>query len=277
METPLYVILGRNGDILAATPIVQHEIASGRKACMMVSREYADVLDGTSVPRIIWEQDWRLVRAAYESVKKDWPRIVVLQRYATDGFPVFPLTHSFVHDMYRIGGKLPLFGRLPLTFDRRSPEREAKLVASLPTDKPVVLVATRGISSPFAHGDELLALLEANFPQAVMLDMNTVRGERLYDLLALFERAACLVTVDSALLHLAQATPALPVVALIADHPSAWHGSPAYAGQRIRIRYGEFRDRCTEILDEVAACLVATPTVGSGPTPTSCGTGKLGR
>src|SRR6266550_3568475 len=130
MEPTLYVILGRNGDILAALPIVQHAIASGRKACVMVSAEYAPVLDGVSLDRIVWSGAWRHVRAAVESVKADRPRITILQQYSTDGWPVWGGTDSFVKDMYRVARKLHLFP-LSLTFDRRSPEREAKLVAKI--------------------------------------------------------------------------------------------------------------------------------------------------
>ena len=46
-----------------------------------------------------------------------------------------------------------------------------------------------------------------------------MKAERFYDLLALFERAKCLVTVDTAHLHLAYACPTLPVVAIIGANP----------------------------------------------------------
>ncbi len=243
---------------------------------MMVSAEYASVLDGVSVPRILWYEDWRLVGAAYRSVKDEWPKVVVLQQHSTDGWPQYHATDSFVKEMYRIGGKLPLFP-LPLVFDRRDPEREGHLVRCLSASLPVVLVATNGISSPFPHGGALLALLERTFPDVLILDMDAIQGERIYDLLALFERAACLVTVDSALLHLAQATPQLPVIAYIADRPTKWHGSPAYAGQRLRIRYDDFNMRRDALLAEVGACVVAATALGCGPTPAHPGPRKLGR
>jgi len=242
----------------------------------MVSAEYASVLDGVSVPRIIWFGDWRHVRSAVESVKKGWPRIVVLQQYSTDGWPQSRVTDSFIKEMYRIAGKLPLFGRLPLTFDRRSPERESALVACLSTALPIILLATSGISSPFPYGKDLIDLLERTFPDVLVLDMDCIHGERIYDLLALFERVACLITVDSALLHLAQAIPQLPVVDLIADHPSAWHGSPAYAGQRLRVRYRDYPKRAAEIVAAARACLRSAPALGGRSAPTRCCTPKLG-
>jgi hypothetical protein len=258
MET-LYIALGRNGDILAALPIVQHD----PRACLMVASAYMDLLDGTSTRRILWLGDWRHVKAAYIHARRDFQRIIVLQQYSTDGWPSAHGTPSYVQDMYRIARKLPLFP-LPLRFDRRSLVREARLVASIPHDKPLVLVATCGISSPFAQAGALLNFIEACFPQALVLDMDMVHGERLYDLLGLFECAACLVTVDSALLHLAQAVPSLPIIALIADRPTSWHGSPQYAGQRLRVRYSDFAKRSDEIIEAIAACLVTAPAMGSG-------------
>ncbi len=262
VEAKLHIILGRTGDIMAALPIVQHDAAQGLRPCVMVNREFANVLDGVSLDCITWDGDWRHVRAAYNHALPDWKEIVVLQQYSTDGWPQWNGTDSFVKEMYRVASKLHLFP-LPLHFDRRDPEREAKIVASLPTDKPLVLVATTGLSSPFPHRDALLTLLERTFPQAVVFDMDTVRGERIYDLLALFERAACLVTMDSALLHLAQATPQLPVIALIADRPTKWHGSPAYAGQRLRIPYSHYEHRKADLLAEVGACVLAAVPVKS--------------
>ncbi len=261
MDTTLYVTLGRNGDVLAALPIIQHELREGRKACVMVSAEYAPLLDGVSLDRIVWQGDWRHVRAAHVWAMRDWPNIVVLQQYNTDGWPVSTRADSFVKEMYRIVGKLSLFP-LPLVFDRRDPERESALLSIVPTDKPLMLVATRGISSPFAHGEALIALLTRTFPHVRVLDMGTVRAERLFDLLALFERAACLVTIDSALLHLAQAVPTLPVIALVTDRPTTWHGSPRYAGQVLRVPYSAYPRCAPDILAAVAACLFPAPALG---------------
>lgn len=266
----LYIALGRNGDVLAALPIVQHDPGS----VLMVSLEYAPLLDGTSTPYILWDDDWRRVRAAHASVRRGYPRIVVLQQYSTDGWPVAHATDSFVREMYRVAGKLAVFP-LPLRFDRRSPEREAALLPSA-TDKPIILVATHGLSSPFPHGDELLATLERALPSALVIDLDVVRGERLYDLLGLMERALCLITIDSAFLHLAQAVPSLSVIALIADKPTLWHGSPAYAGQRLRIRYGDYPKRKDDLLSTVASLLLAAPDVGVGPETPYRGTPKLG-
>ncbi len=242
----------------------------------MVSREYSDVLDGTSVNRIIWEGDWRHVKTAYESVRGEWlGEIIVLQQYSTDGWPRWQGTDSFVREMYRVGRKLHLFGKLPLTFDRRSPEREAEFIRYLPEGPPIILLATTGFSSPFSHGKDLLDLLERTFPDVRIVDMDAIRAERIYDLLALFERAACLITIDSAMLHLAQVTPQLPVIALIADHPNHWHGSPEYAGQRLRVRYRDFERNKNRIIETARTCLESAKSLGRGLTPTSIGSDKL--
>jgi len=267
METKLYVILGRTGDVLAALPIIQSE----PKACVMVSREYADVLDGTSIERIVWDGDWRHVKAAYESVRGKWRgEIIVLQQYSTDGWPRWQGTDSFVKEMYRVARKLHLFP-LPLTFDRRDKEREA--LWDIPF--PFILLATRGYSSPFPHADELFSMVTQLDKELAIVNMDQIHAERIYDLLALFERAACLITIDSAMLHLAQATPQLPVIALIADHPSPWHGSPEYAGQRLRIRYRDFERNKNRIIETASTCLESAKSLGRGLAPTSPSNSEL--
>jgi hypothetical protein len=78
--------------------------------------------------------------------------------------------------------------------------------------------------------------------------MYDMKAERFYDLIGLMEKAVCLVTVDSGPLHLAQAVPTLPVIALITDQISRWHGSPARPNHVLRIRYSEFEARKGEIV-----------------------------
>lgn len=240
----------------------------------MVSAEYAPLLEGVSITRHLWSGDWRCVRAAYESVKGGWPRIVVLQQYSIDGWPSFHGTDSYVKDMYRVARKLSSFP-LPLRFDKRDPKREAHWVAGLPNDKPLILTATCGLSSPFAMCEELRHLVQSHFTNAHVINLDAIRAERLYDLLALLERAACLVSIDSAFLHLAQAVATLPVIALVTDRPSMWHGSPQYAGQRLRVRYSDFAKCTSAIVEAIGACVLASPTVGSGPASARSSAGKL--
>ncbi len=255
--TALYLALGRFGDVLAALPIIDH-----LKGCVMVSREYASVLDGMSINRIVWEGSWTQVRAAHASVQRDWEKVVVLQQHSTDGWPQYHVTDSFVKEMYRLAGVLPQFGKLPLTFDRRDGHREMALLEKWPAG-PVVLVSTQGVSSPFPYRNELLDSLRREFDAATLLSLDGLRAERIYDLLALYERADCLITTDSAPLHLAQAVPSLPVIALVTDSPTLWHGSPAYAGQRLRIRYRDFERSKQKIIETIGACLLGAPTVGA--------------
>ncbi len=266
MEATLYLTLGRYGDIMAGLPIVQHEVAQGRAATVMVSREYADLLDGTSLNRIVWDGSWTKVRAAHTSVLGRFAKIVVLQQHSTDGWPQYHVTDSFVKEMYRLAGVLPRFGKCPLTFDRRDGHREMALLEKWPAG-PVVLVSTEGVSSPFLYRNQLLDSLRREFDAFTLLSMDGLRAERIYDLLALYERADCLITTDSAPLHLAQAVPSLPVIALVADRPLPWHGSPAYAGQRLRIRYSEYPARAAEVVATALACLEPAPALGGGQTP----------
>jgi hypothetical protein len=73
-----------------------------------------------------------------------------------------------------------------------------------------------------------------------ILDISKIRCERFYDLIAYMEIASCLITTDSGPLHLANAVPKLPVIALVTDKPDLWHGSPPQPNHVLRIRYGDF-------------------------------------
>lgn len=110
--------------------------------------------------------------------------------------------------------------------------------------QPFILVSGSGTSSPFPHKDELLSLARAHC--AHVLDLSAIRAENFVDLLALYERADMLVTTDTATLHLAEAS-AVPTIALIADSPTRWHGSPPKGNVVLAMRYGEFHARRGEI------------------------------
>src|SRR5207245_2403766 len=93
----------------------------------------------------------------------------------------------------------------PLVFDRRDEVREKKLVAQYTkgTGKPIVLTKFNGISSPFPHVSTVMRLVDSLHGHAEVVSLDTVRAERIYDLLGLLDVACGLVTIDTSILHLA--------------------------------------------------------------------------
>ena len=186
-----------------------------------------------------------LLREAFAFAKSKFPSVKSLQVIG-DCDTVAEITYlagqecarmtSFVKEYWRLAGKMPLWDSvLPLVFDRRDKEREKALISTvLPRKlgrqpaKPdkILLVATGGTSSPFPYVELLWTLLRLNFTKGWrIVDLSGVQAHRFYDLLALYERAHCLVATDSAPLHLARACPTLPVMALTNDRPLLWNGS----------------------------------------------------
>ena len=103
-------------------------------------------------------------------------------------------------------------------------------------DKPIILVSTTSFSSRYKYADKLIATLRGL--DAEIIDMDNVRAKKVYDLLGLYERADCLVSVDTMHHHLSRAS-YLPVVLLRND---GWKGSHPVPQVRASWRYSELED-----------------------------------
>ena len=268
-----YLLLGRTGDILACLPFLKAEADAGEKPTLIVSNQHSDVLDGCSyVNTVKFDGGIHLLREAFTWAKEKYPDVKSLQlkefgkntavreiTYGGAGMEHFGTT-CFVKEMWKIAGKLPLWDdALPLVFDKRSPEREAALLKACKVEgtpgrkKPLLLVSVAGHSSPFPYADLLMELLRLRFGKEFRV-LELPKAERIYDLLALYERAHCLVCTDSAPLHLAPAVPGLPVMALTNDRPTLWFGSPWLPQHAWYCRYHDFPERAVEMLAAIAGC-----------------------
>jgi hypothetical protein len=127
----------------------------------------------------------------------------------------------------RMSGKFttPHLGHLDHEFDptlpiQRNAEREQSLLSAIHRsqaglERKPVLLALDSAASPFPYKDQLRELLALHCPNFQFVDLCEIRAERFHDLLGLYEAAHSLITADTAHLHLANAVPALPVMALI--------------------------------------------------------------
>lgn len=248
-----YLLLGRNGDICSVLPMLKREADSGEKPRLVVNKDYAPLLEGVSyVDPLVVNHDITGLEAAYQYAQATCGKVTSLHLIGPEPDQKTRMT-SFVKEMWRRGGWRDLWDdQEPLVFDRRSKEREAKLVEEhMPKkkgrwDKKTILVSAEGISSPFPYKELLYGLLDLSLSKQFHI-LTLPRAERLYDLLALYERAWCLICTDSAPLHLAGAVPTLPVLAITNDKPMLWNGSPWRPNHVWYCRYSDFPNRSLEI------------------------------
>jgi hypothetical protein len=265
----IYVLLGRAGDILGALPMFYSDSLRGERHKLMVCSEFISLLDGVSYVEPVeflghqyeLEKACKVARAlngeACSLQVKGPVEVVEEWTWKPSGLPRNVQRTSFDQEPWGIAGRLNEWGKHPLVFDKRNPEREAALLAKvLPTKrgrkKPLMLVSTGGISSPFPYKEILYELLALKFGKTYrIIDLANVVADRFFDLLALLERAAILVATDSAPLHLARAVPNLPVVALTNDQPNLWYGTAWAPNHLWYCRYGDFQQRATEMLEAI--------------------------
>jgi hypothetical protein len=232
------VCLGRYGDICNALPIA----SSLGNPKFFVSREFASILEGVSyVQPMVWDCDYKELPRAIQRLQGH--DAIFCQAYKHPDQR--RLTDSYQKEAWRIAGWLEKFGTLPLVFDRRSKDREEALARKHCVTERTILVAGKGVSSPFK-----LDLWEGMKGVPNIVNLSAIRAERIYDIIGLIERAKLLVTIDTAPLHFAKATKT-KVVALIND---GWFGSVPPENS-IAIRYA---DATPQRIAEAIQCALST-------------------
>lgn len=263
----LFVQTGKTGDILNLLPIAHLATQFGKRVGIMTCPEYAPLLDGCSyVEKVIFDGKLWQVEKAVEQAKKLCSHVHVTQvngpREVINKFAYEPagqkqcVTDSFDRESWKLLGLLDEWGKHPLLFDQRDKEREEKLLPEpyqrkAGKKKKLILVAPDSVSSPFPYRALLMELLTLKYPNWHIVNLCDIRAERFYDLLGLYEIAHCLITVDTAHLHLARAVPSLPVMALVQDTPTYWHGTAWRPSHHFHCRYGDFPKRALEMFTAI--------------------------
>lgn len=264
-----YIQLGRAGDILNILPLLYADAQRGEKQALMVAKEFSGLLDGVSYvePVVFDGRDFDIGGGVLlaETLGRPWVCTQVQgPREACEQFVWGPanmkggMTPSFQQEAYRACGRLKEWNDdLPLVFDRRNLLRESELVEKVfpvrrGKHKRIILVASEGISSPFPYKKLLWGILELAFGEKFnLVDLSQFKLDHFHDLLGLYEKAHCLVSIDTGPLHLARAVPTLPVVALTADKPHLWNGSAWQPQHIFYCRYSDFPDRAMEMVKAI--------------------------
>lgn len=242
------VAMGRYGDIINVLPCVRDiAMKEGGKCAVLVSAEFASVLDGCSYAEVVVVSDhFTDYIPAVEQAKRMFERVLV-SKVNEKSVGVTTQCEAFNQEAWRQIGYLNEWFRLPLVFDRRDREREEKLTAETHGRREgrVVLVNCSGKSAPYPQPECLF-----NAPILIgenhrVIDLARIKAHRIYDLIGLFDDADLLITSDTSTLHLAAAS-GIPVVNLIGDQPTRWHGSRPRNNSVLEIRYSE-RKRLSEI------------------------------
>jgi len=236
---------------------------------LMVSREFAHVLDGVSyVKPVIYEGHHSEIGKAVEFAASKGFSPVVLQlvgrrdevlkeSFKANNIPAGTMADSFDKEPWRMAGKFKEWYQLPpLVFDKRDGGREQDLMVenkfiAKGKKKPVILLALESSTSPFPYAALLRRLVTACFPHYRVVELP--KAERIYDLLALYEKASLLIAIDSAPLHLAWACRKTPVFALTQDKPSLWHGSAWRPNHLWYCRYQDWPKRAEAMINAIEA------------------------
>lgn len=269
----LYLQLGRTGDILSILPLLHADFRStGIKSKLLVAREFAPVLDGCSyIDPVVFDGDYRDLEGAVTLARTLSNEVIVTSLHGTSDAvarhayaqvgATGRVTSNFQKEAWNLAGRSHLWDlNLPLVFDRRSPERERQLLDAngfkKQNKKPVMLLAVDGgVTAPFTHAALLKDYVHSKFGKdyrVIDLPMVAKPDGRIYDLLAVMENAALLITIDSMPLHLAWAVRSLPVFALTNDrdaagNPSLWHGAPWRPNHLWYCRYSDWPARAVEM------------------------------
>ncbi len=282
----LFLQLSKLGDVINILPIAYAAHLRGEKVGIMSCTEFADVLDGVSyVEKVVFSgRPWEINKAV-EEAKKICANVVstmvngpieeiAKHSYGFDLSKIKPgekfwlgKTDSFCRESWKLAGCLPDWGKVPLVFDRRSRVREGEWMPLRPpkkNKKPIIIVSAGSVSSPFPYRELLLELVNLKYGKDFnVIDLATIKAEKFYDLLGLYEVAHCLISVDTAHLHLAAAVPSLPVMALVQDRYSLplapemkemagyWSGTAWRPSHHFHCRYRDFPRRALEMFTAI--------------------------
>jgi hypothetical protein len=242
------VMPGRFGDIINILPCARDiALKQGGNCAIMVSAEFASVLDGCSyVEPVVISSHFTDIQPAIAQAQEMFAKVLVA-KVNEKSVGVTTQCGSFNEESWRqIGywgmsndeGRMTnAWETLPLVFDRMDREREKRLNAETQRrrEDKKVLVNFSGKSAPFEHGDEIKRMFSGAWD---VVDLGSIRAHRIYDLLGLMDAAQLLITGDTATMHLAAAS-GIPVVNLIGDQPTRWHGSKPRNNSVLEIRYSE--------------------------------------
>lgn len=242
----MIVQLGKFGDCINILPYAYmlHE-RTGAEIPWLIGKQWASILDGVSyVKPVIWNgSDDDLPKAVSERKHLLPNHLGVTQAWRNPD--PFRETDSFAKEQWRYVRALNERGKWPLVFDKRDSKREMALTNQyIDCKKKNILVGTTSFSTSFKHAHRLLSEIRSSFPDMNVIHLDAVWATQLYDMLALYDAADLLITVDTCHLHLARAS-YCPVIALVND---GWKGAVPPPQTIAAWRYSELGDDLAPVI-----------------------------
>lgn len=234
-ETRTICLPYRFGDCILLLPLAKHWHDQGHRIQWLVHHDFIGLFDGVSyVDAKPFDGNMKDQDGAIQSAHESFADVgrIICPKADHNPLPMKHKTTSFSTELWQRCGEavgesvLDLYHQLPLIFDRRDMMREFLLRSKHwpQSDKPVLAYnftchsqikhARRGV-----EWEASLKRLNAEHGEPyALLNLGEIRAERIYDMLAFIESAAVLLTVDTALTHLARAT-TTPVLNIVAPEP----------------------------------------------------------
>lgn len=274
-EEVCFVHLGKFGDIMIMLPAFKAvSDQMGVPPICMVSKDYASLFDGVSYvrPWVLELHWWKGVlkareiatRAGFDPIVIKWwdmpgvtpPKPIDIQHESMVNLKIHGRPckiqasewDSFQNSQWRYAGfTMQQMEEWPLVFDRRSEYREQVLRLKhfhANTRRLLVSLPQKG-TSPFPAAQQAMAF--CHIPGFQIVNLATIKAERIYDLLGLYDYADGLITSDTATLHLAAASK-IPYIAFVNNGGA---GSTPKGNCILSIRYGEFKNRLGEYMQAI--------------------------
>lgn len=254
----MHLQLGRTGDLILLLPCwLRIYQESGARPVVIVAREFAGLFRGVSYvePDVINGHWYGHMPQAIQmaALKYGAGNFTVTQCGGVGHDTDQSLYPSFGEAMWsKAGFGGVAYGSLPMVFDRRNPEREGRLMAQhVRGGKPMVLYNFTGLSSPLPAGQEIRHRLRRYEREFELVSLGAIKASCIYDLLGLYDRAAGLITIDTATLHLAAASK----VPLLAYCRGGWSSAIPKPGA-MRVEYKDAHLKL-DVIDEFMQSLRA--------------------
>lgn len=256
-----WIITSKYGDCINAIPIIYHEFQTTDSIqTVITSEKYGDIFSGCSYVRGVDAPcKWGDVFSVIKWAKERYEEVKILQCHG-DRFPFEQTQRSFQQEVYLRAGLLDQWDKLELIFDNRDEKREQELISkTVPRAKlrgrpfeKFILLGDAGESAPFPQIEELYSMLQSSFGEThKIIRLSSVRAHKIYDLIGLYDRAACLVTIDTVHLHLAKASK-VPIVALARD---GWVGASPSKHFKLYANYSQWDKLKEKIIGTVGALI----------------------
>jgi len=247
----VYIALGKSGDILSVAPIVQMQARlTGKPQSLMVSEEFVYLVNRLEgIIPVPYNGTFFDLMDAIRQAKRKYDQVIPLQVFDRT-VPISHRTPSFQLDQWLRAGRVDSFQDCGWQLHVPRPK-----TCSFNSGNPLVIFADFSQSSPFKHKEELYLLIRDALPGHKIVRTSEYRLSNICDFLPMYDAADLIVSVDTAHLHLTRACQT-PVVAMIQDQPTRWHGSAWHPRFRLHCRYGDFEARQGEL---IAAMQKASP------------------